>query len=342
VGVLQATPSSPTRNPAPGRVRRRLLRVAVAFSVLLGVAGYLLLHLMTSPAREGCTVSADGREVDLDLAQAANASTIAAVATSRGLPERAVTIALATSLQESKLENIDYGDRDSLGLFQQRPSQGWGTAAQISDPVYASNSFYDALEKVPDYTRLPLTVAAQRVQKSGYPEAYAKHEQDASTLAAALTGRSGGALRCTVHDDGTAAGKPSAADAARVVREVKREFAGAAGPGRQQGTTLRYPLARPGVSAAAGPAAGGSGAGTHASTLPNAPGVTAGPAPAGRRGWALAHWAVAHAKTLHIERVTYREKVWTVADSEKGWRNGPQSHSDAATPDEVRISVAGK
>lgn len=80
-----------------------------------------------------------------------------------------MTIALATALQESALRNIDYGDRDSLGLFQQRPSQGWGTPAQIMDPVYSAGVFYDRLAEVPGYSRLPLTVAAQRVQRSGFP-----------------------------------------------------------------------------------------------------------------------------------------------------------------------------
>ena len=117
---------------------------------------------------------------------------------SRGLPERALTIALATSLQESRLRNIDHGDRDSLGLFQQRPSQGWGTSQQILDPVYASNEFFDSLVKIQGYSRLPLTVAAQRVQKSGYPQAYAKHEADATMLSAALTGRD--ARRAELHD----------------------------------------------------------------------------------------------------------------------------------------------
>ena len=108
-----------------------------------------------------------------------NAATITAVGTGRGMPERAVTIALATALQESGLRNIDHGDLDSLGLFQQRPSQGWGTAEQILDPDYAAGEFYKHLAKVHDYPRLPLTVAAQRVQRSGFPQAYAKHEPDA-------------------------------------------------------------------------------------------------------------------------------------------------------------------
>ncbi|MBW8766298.1 MAG: hypothetical protein JF630_08775, partial [Geodermatophilales bacterium] len=81
--------------------------------------------------------------------QAQNAITIAAVAHDRGLPERAVVIALATAQQESRLRNLPYGDRDSLGLFQQRPSQGWGTEAQVQDPVYAAGRFFDHLVQTP-------------------------------------------------------------------------------------------------------------------------------------------------------------------------------------------------
>ncbi|GHE14372.1 hypothetical protein [Streptomyces alanosinicus] len=151
----------------------------------------------TSP--DECTAhDPDGTTVTLDLDQASHAATIAAVAHARGLPEQAVTIALATAIQKSKLRNLSYGDRDSLGLFQQRPSQGWGTPAQISDPVYAVGRFFDALVKVPDYLNLPVTEAAQQVKHSGYPEAYAQHEGMAATLAAVLTGREGPSLSCTV------------------------------------------------------------------------------------------------------------------------------------------------
>src|SRR5204862_7938838 len=121
----------------------------------------------------GCKVvssSGDGTSYEFTPEQAVNAATIAAVGTGRGMPERAVTIALATSLQESGLRNIRHGDRDSLGLFQQRPSQGWGDERQIMDPAYAAARFYAHLDKVPGYSRLPLTVAAQRVQRSGYPQ----------------------------------------------------------------------------------------------------------------------------------------------------------------------------
>ncbi|MDW6060166.1 hypothetical protein SAZ11_21890 [Streptomyces sp. FXJ1.4098] len=200
--------------------RARRTRAAIACAVLLALVGYVAVHIATGgwgPPR--CFVRAEGEYLALTPEQAVNAATIEAVAASRGLPERAVTIALATALQESGLRNIRHGDRDSLGLFQQRPSQGWGTARQIQDPVYATGRFYDHLVKVPGYSRLPLTVAAQRVQYSGYPQAYAKHETEAVVLTGALTGRSAAAFSCPGPPDDGVPGDP-----ARVRAELKREF----------------------------------------------------------------------------------------------------------------------
>src|SRR6478735_956092 len=117
------------------------------------------------------------------------------------MPARAATIALATAYQESKLYNIDYGDRDSLGLFQQRPSQGWGSRAQLLDPLYATNAFYDGLAKVDGYEDMRITAAAQHVQRSAFPEAYADHEPDARVLASALSGNSPRAFSCRYDDD---------------------------------------------------------------------------------------------------------------------------------------------
>lgn len=119
--------------------------------------------------------------------QLANAATIVAVGREMGVPARGWTVALATAMQESTLKNLDYGDRDSLGLFQQRPSQGWGTPAQVRDPRYAARKFYDGLLKVPGWDRLPVTVAAQAVQRSGFPSAYAKWEAKAAQVVAATT-----------------------------------------------------------------------------------------------------------------------------------------------------------
>ena len=117
----------------------------------------------------------------------ANAATIVQVGQEMGVPVRGQVIATATGMQESSLDNLDHGDRDSLGLFQQRPSQGWGTAAQVRDPRYAAGKFYEALLQVPNWEDLPLWQAAQAVQRSAYPTAYAKHEPVAAQLVGAVT-----------------------------------------------------------------------------------------------------------------------------------------------------------
>jgi hypothetical protein len=164
--------------------------ILVALVVLLGVAWARSADDL--PSTVTCTV--EGSIVPLTEEQTRNAATIAGVARERGLPDRAVVIALATALQESGLRNLDYGDRDSLGLFQQRPSQGWGSPDQVQDPVYAAGKFYDGLVQVPGWEAGRLTEVAQRVQRSGFPEAYQKHEPLAQQLTAALAGD---ALTCT-------------------------------------------------------------------------------------------------------------------------------------------------
>ena len=185
---------------------RRLIIVAVALLVVVGAAlgGFQLLRsalpfgspLATGPVI-GCVATASGQQFALDLDQAQNAATITAVATQRGLPHHAVTVALATALQESRLRNLGYGDRDSLGLFQQRPSQGWGTQAQIQDPGYAASAFYRELVKVKNWELLDITVAAQKVQRSAYPDAYAKWEDEARIVARVMTGEVPAGLTCS-------------------------------------------------------------------------------------------------------------------------------------------------
>jgi peptidoglycan DL-endopeptidase CwlO len=119
---------------------------------------------------------------DLTEEQRRNAATIIGVAREMGAPPRAWLIALATAMQESTLRNLGYGDRDSLGLFQQRPSQGWGSPAQVTDPIYATRIFVERLLDVPGWEDMPVTVAAQTVQRSAFPEAYAKWEGLAAEL----------------------------------------------------------------------------------------------------------------------------------------------------------------
>ncbi len=144
-------------------------------------------------AQPSCSLP--GSAVTISPEQAGNAALIAGVAWDRGLPDRAVVIALATAQQESGLRNLDHGDRDSLGLFQQRPSQGWGTEAQVTDPLYAAGIFFDRLVGVPGWDTGRLTDVAQSVQRSGFPEAYQKHEAMAVDLTAALRA-GGGELGC--------------------------------------------------------------------------------------------------------------------------------------------------
>jgi hypothetical protein len=121
-----------------------------------------------------------------DSTQRKNAATIIQVGQALGISNRGLVVAVATAMQESQLYNLgDLGannDHDSLGLFQQRPSMGWGTAAQVTDPVYAATAFYLALKRVPGWESMAVTVAAQRVQRSAFPNSYAQWETDATSL----------------------------------------------------------------------------------------------------------------------------------------------------------------
>lgn len=128
--------------------------------------------------------------IQIDDAQRSNAKEIIEVAKDTGVGERGAVIGVATALQESKLYNLghlgSYNDHDSQGLFQQRPSTGWGTPEQITDPEYASTAFFEALKNVNGWQDLPLTTAAQTVQVSAYPFHYAQWEGQAADLVAQL------------------------------------------------------------------------------------------------------------------------------------------------------------
>ncbi|MDT0481698.1 heavy metal transporter [Streptomyces doebereineriae] len=299
----------------PTRKRRgRLLRFGAALVVLCAVAGYLVVQYVTGgtdgPRCRVVSGSAVGPSYEFTPEQAVNAATITAVGTGRGLPERAVAIALATALQESGLRNIQHGDRDSLGLFQQRPSQGWGTPQEILDPTYAAGEFYKHLVKVRGYQDLPLTVAAQRVQRSGYPEAYAKHEPDATLLAAALTGTSAATLTCDGRQDSTQAVQATATGPDAVRSALVRDF------GRD---ALETTAAEVGGKASPSPTpTSGDG---RTVTLPVRENTGPGSDRSIReRGWQLAHWAVANSSALRIERVSYAGRQWTAGNTDSEWR----------------------
>ena len=207
-GGSRRTRRGPTRHHRGRRGRGRAVTALAAGAVVVvatPVTIWLLVHgSPMGPA--SCEVTsatpAGGAPTtySLTVEQARNAATITAVGIRMGLPDHAVTIGLAAALQESKLRNLSYGDRDSLGLFQQRPSQGWGTAAQIGDPVYASTAFYQRLRSVPGWEKLSVTAAAQRVQHSAAPRAYAQWEGEARVAAAALTGETVAGLTCSGLD----------------------------------------------------------------------------------------------------------------------------------------------
>lgn len=188
------------------------LAVALLILVGLGVGAVWWLRdrglTAPVPGQQRCVATAGDHSVVLDLDQAHFASIVVGLSMRRGLPARAASIAMATAYQESGIRNLDYGDRDSVGLFQQRPSQGWGTAEQLMDPYYATGEFYDALVKIDNWETEDINDVAQQVQRSGYPEAYGDHEADARVLASTLTGHSPAGFSCldrTGAEGGTAA-----------------------------------------------------------------------------------------------------------------------------------------
>lgn len=213
--------------PQPRRRGCATLAAVTAVAVLGGTLGARwLVEEFRSPTCE--FTSGDSTE-RFTPEQAANASTISMISIERGLPPKAATIALATAIQESKLRNLTYGDADSLGLFQQRPSQGWGTPKEINDPVYAANTFYDAMIAVPNWPEWAVTEIAQEVQRSGFPDAYAGHEAEARVLASGLVGQTHAGVACRLD------APRSAGSAADVLAKAERTFGG---HGAVDGTTV--------------------------------------------------------------------------------------------------------
>jgi hypothetical protein len=284
--------------------------VGVAALGIVAATGYAVLnHVGPLIEAEECTATVRGRTVELDTEQAENAALIAAMSVRRGMPARAASIALATAYQESKLYNLEGGDRDSLGLFQQRPSQGWGSRQQILDPVYATTAFYDALQRVDGYQTMRITEAAQEVQRSGFPEAYADHEADARVLASALTGQSFHAFSCSVDDD---------------VDESSTRL-------REAGLTRRADVVRREVEAVFGDLAlGGFAPGgvrdghMEGSAHYDGRAIDVFVRPISEqnkeRGWSIAQYLVAQAGRLDIQTVIFDDRIWQAGSrSDDGW-----------------------
>ncbi len=316
--------------------RRGRLLLAAVLAIAVLVVGVIVLRGGDGPlddllgSEAPCTVEVDGHTVVLETDQAEQASLISALSVRRGLPARAASIALATAYQESKIRNLDYGDRDSLGIFQQRPSQGWGEPEQIMDPHYATNQFYAALEQVDGYDDLPIDVAAQEVQRSADGSAYAQHEPDARALASALTGYSEAAFSCEVEtpaDSGQQPGRSGLTDNAGTVRDEVRQAFGPLPDGGYAPGGVR-------TGHAEGSAHYDGRAVDFFFRPPNADNR--------RAGWALAHFLVANAERLEIATVIYDDRIWTAARSDEGWRDYEiDSESPVARHlDHVHVDVA--
>jgi hypothetical protein len=262
------------------RVRRRTVLAGLLAFAVLAVGGIYLVSRsigdipLTLPVAHPCVVGTDADErVSLGTEQVANAATIAAVGLRRGVPRRAVVVALATAWQESELENLAGGDRDSIGLFQQRPSQGWGRPEQISDPRYAAGRFYTALLKVPGWQEMRVTDAAQAVQRSAYPEAYEKWAARSEVLARALVGEATGAVGCTVKDEPEQRGSAAAEALVKGLRLDWGEVTSSVQPAAVVSVTAR----------------------------------------SDRAGWQYAHWIVAHSTVRGVHRVRFAGQEWTAS-----------------------------
>jgi hypothetical protein len=230
----------------PRTAGRRVAALAlVGATAVAAVAGARWLAEQTAPVE--CVFVSGGQDESLTPEQAANAATIAAVGVQRQLPPRAATIALATAIQESKLRNLRYGDADSQGLFQQRPSQGWGTVEQVTDPVFASAAFYTALEQVPGWQDGVVTEVAQAVQRSAFPDAYADHEAEARVLASVLTGQEGPATRMGCRLD-----PPPAAGSVQALADKLEAQLGVRGTGDTTAGTVTVELGEEALAWTAG------------------------------------------------------------------------------------------
>jgi len=298
-----------TTRAGPARAIATGVAAVVALGVLVAGGVFALREVVGQlPGEPACTAEVGDTTVSLDLEQARYAATIAAVSVRRGMPARAASIALAAAYQESKILNIDYGDRDSLGLFQQRPSQGWGSPRQILDPYYSTNRFYSALDQVDGYEGLPIDQAAQQVQRSADGSAYAAYEPDARALASALTGYSPGAFSCEVDEPAATGEQAGDAGLTPTAEALRAEVAAAFG---------RLPA---GGFAPGGVRTGHAAGSAHYSGQaidyffrPETPATN-------RAGWALAQFLVAQADHLSVATVIFDDRIWTASRSGEGWR----------------------
>jgi murein DD-endopeptidase MepM/ murein hydrolase activator NlpD len=253
---------------AIGRLRPGLLIAIAATLVLVCCGGGVVAFFLdasndVSDQAGGCgsstAINVDAKFPNvgsLGPDQMRNAAIIIGVGQQLKVPPRGWLIAIATALQESRLRNLpnlgQNNDHDSVGLFQQRPSQGWGTVAQIIDPAYSSRKFYEKMLQVENWETRALTDVAQAVQRSAFPDAYAKHELFASLIVNTLAGGAARAvgnltnLRCAAAGEIAASGWTVPAKGA-----IVSGFRTASRP-THQGVDIGVPKGTPVHAAAAG------------------------------------------------------------------------------------------
>ncbi len=297
----------------PAVLRARAI-VGTTLVLVLVVAGYAIYtgfkHVITPAApAPGCQAGTGVQAITLDTEQAAIAATIAGVAARHRLPRQAVTIALAAALQESKLHNLDYGDRDSVGIFQQRPSEGWGPATSLEDPVYATTKFFAALTRVRGYARMPVSQAAQDVQHSADGAAYGQWADVAGQLAGDFTGQS-------PHDVSCWYTPPGQANLAGAVRQMAQTF----GPQGRKAVVVRITTDRSGQKNK------GSTAVLHVRRA---------------AAWTVASWLVADAQAYGLSEVRYAGYVWKAANGSMGWQRAPNPTSPSGNSASQGGIVAG-
>jgi hypothetical protein len=289
----------------PPHLRRlRTLALVGSALVLLIAAGYALFgrprHVAAPyvPPPPGCQAGTGVQAIPMGSDQAAIAATIAGVAARDGLPREAVVIAYATALQESGLQNLDYGDRDSVGVFQQRPSQGWGTTAELENPVYATTRFFGALVRVPRYAKLPVDQAAQDVQHSADGSAYEQYAEVSALLAGYFTGTPPHGVSCWFTPSGRA-------NLAAAERQLTKTFG---------------PQGRDAVMEAVTTARSGKKGHERSVAVVRVQRDAA---------WTVASWLVANAQDYGISQVRYAGYEWTAADGSMGWQRASRPQGQA-------------
>lgn len=299
-------PTTAPRRTQPYSYERRTWRkpliIFIVVLVLLAAAAYggyrVYKHVQLMLIVPGCQAGFGPNKLSLDFEQTRDAETIADVAVYDHLPQQALVIGYATAIQESKLHNLNYGTSDSVGIFQQRPSEGWGTVQELEDPVYASQAFFEtgptALVKVPGYANMSVSDAAQHVQASADGSAYQQWADEASQLASDFT-TTPHAVTCWYDPvkQAQAYGESTQLNLTGAAQKLEGTF----GSPRPDGVVTGITTANAGKSEIFSAASGD--------------------------GWLVANWLVANALLYGITQVTYDGYQWTASLTENSWQPTP-------------------